>query len=177
VTTSGSEGAPSIALIAALDRRGAIGRDNALPWHLPGDLKRFKALTMGGTLLMGRRTAQSIGRALPGRTNLVLTRSGVVPVAGMQAVATLDQALARCAGTPLWVIGGEQVYRLALPRADALYLTRVDTEVADADAHFPAFDADDFEVIQEAHHPADARHAWAMRFVDYQRRRNGRHPV
>src|SRR3954463_11435825 len=84
-------------LVAALDRTYAIGKDNALPWHLPADLKRFKALTMGQPLLMGRRTAESLGRALPGRRNLVLTRSSTVPFAGMQAVASIDEALREAA--------------------------------------------------------------------------------
>lgn len=85
---------PLLSLIAALDQRNAIGRDNDLPWRLPDDLKRFKALTLGKPVLMGRKTAQSLGRALPGRRNLVLSRSGVVPFDGMEAVASLDQALA-----------------------------------------------------------------------------------
>lgn len=162
--------APRIALIAAHDRARAIGRDNTLPWHLPDDLKRFKTLTMGGTLLMGRRTAESIGRALPGRTNLVLTRSTSPPCEGMRAVADLDQALSACVGDTLWVIGGEQVYRLALPRAEHLYLTLVDTEVPGADAFFPEVDADAFVETSSELRPADARHGWPMRFVEYRRR-------
>jgi dihydrofolate reductase len=86
-----------VSLIAALDRNHAIGRGNALPWHLPDDLRRFKALTLGKPVLMGRRTAQSLGRALPKRTNLVLTRGGAVPFAGMQAVASLAAAFALAA--------------------------------------------------------------------------------
>ena len=101
-----------LALIAALDRNGAIGKDNALPWHLPADLRRFKALTLGKPLLMGRRTAESLGRALPGRTNLVLTRGGRVPFEGMRPVASVEDAMAIAdaegAGV-LCVIGGAQV--------------------------------------------------------------------
>src|SRR5690606_33015751 len=106
-----------VSLIAALDRNHAIGRGNALPWHLPDDLKHFKALTLGKPVLMGRRTAQSLGRALPKRTNLVLTRGGAVPFAGMQAVASLEAAIALAAGEgeELCVIGGGEVYALALP--------------------------------------------------------------
>ncbi|HRQ63243.1 MAG TPA: dihydrofolate reductase [Xanthomonadaceae bacterium] len=166
---------PELALIAALDRHRAIGRGNALPWHLPADLKRFKALTLGGTVLMGRRTAEAIGRALPGRSNLVLSHGGASPVEGMQPVRSLGEAMAICGEERLWVIGGEQVYRLALPLAEWLFLTWVDTAVEGADAYFPAFDADDFEIIHEVHHPADARHPWAMRFVDYRRRQGGNH--
>lgn len=159
-----------VVLIAALDRNRAIGRGNALPWHLPADLKRFKALTLGHAVLMGRRTAESIGRALPGRRNLVLTRGGRIPFAGQEPVASLDAALALLApAEPLMVIGGAEVYALALPRATRLELTEVDVAVADADAWFPAFDASQWiERASEAHAP-DARHAHAYRFASLER--------
>lgn len=158
-------------LIAAVDRQNAIGRDNALPWHLPADLQRFKRLTLGHSVLMGRRTAQSIGRALPGRRNLVLSRAGRAPWPGQEVVASLDQAQAATAGeATLFVIGGAQVYRQALDRARRIELTRVDTVVDGADAFFPALDADAWDVVAQAHHPADARHAHAMDFLTLQRR-------
>ncbi|MFY2764068.1 dihydrofolate reductase [Arenimonas sp. MALMAid1274] len=156
-------------MVAALDRRHGIGRGNALPWRLPDDLKRFKALTLGHPVLMGRKTAQSLGRPLPGRLNLVLTRSGVVPFDGMQAVASLDDAIARAGGSPLFVIGGGEIYDLALPRADRLHLTWVDTVVADADAFFPAFEPAHWQVLSRERHAADARHAFDFEFVDYRR--------
>ena len=120
-----------ISLIAALDRRLAIGREGTMPWHLPDDLRRFKALTLGKPVLMGRKTALAIGRALPGRDNLVLTRGDVAPYAGQRVVHSLVEAIdrARDAGE-LAVIGGGEVYALALPRATHLDLTWVDTEVA-----------------------------------------------
>ena len=160
-----------IALIAALDRRLAIGRGNALPWHLPDDLARFKALTLGKPVLMGRKTAESLGRALPKRRNLVLTRRGEAPHPGMQAVASLDEALALADvdGGELWVIGGGEVYALAMPRATALYLTHVHADVDAADAHFPRFDAAAWREVHRERHPADARHAFAFDFVDYLR--------
>ncbi|MBA8888245.1 dihydrofolate reductase [Dokdonella fugitiva] len=160
-----------ISLIAALDRRLAIGRDGAMPWHLPDDLRRFKALTLGRPVLMGRKTALAIGRALPGRDNLVLTRGDVAPYAGQLVVHSLDQAidLARAAGE-LAVIGGGEVYALALPRATHLHLTWVDTIAEGADAHFPAFDARDWVETARELHAADVRHAFAMTFVDYSRR-------
>lgn len=163
-----------IALVAALDRRRAIGRNGQLPWHLPDDLKRFKRLTLGHAVLMGRRTAQGIGRPLPGRRNLVLTRSGATPYDGQQAVASLDAALAHTGGGPLFVIGGGEVYALALARATQLLLTHVDTEVDGADAFFPAYDEGDWQVDASERHDADARHAWPFRFVDYSRRTAGR---
>ena len=158
-----------LSLVAALDRNFAIGRGNALPWHLPADLKRFKALTLGKPLLMGRRTAESLGRALPGRRNMVLTRSGQVPFAGMEAVASLGDALDLVfdAGE-LCVIGGGEVYALCLPRATHLHLTHVDTTVADADAFFPRFDPAEWRVVTREAHAADAKHAFAFEFVDYE---------
>jgi len=166
---------PRLTLIAALDRANAIGRDNDLPWRLPDDLKRFKALTLGKPVLMGRKTAQSLGRALPGRLNLVMTRSGQVPFEGMQAVASLQAAIeaAQASGAEeLSVIGGGDIFALALPHAEMLYLTHVDTVVDHADAHFPAFDPAQWEVVARQAHTADAKHALAFEFVDYRRRQS-----
>ena len=163
--------ASAISLVAALDRRSAIGRDNQLPWRLPDDLKRFKALTLGKPVLMGRKTAQALGRSLPGRRNLVLTRSGLLPFAGMEAVASLPDAIEAAAGEELMVIGGGEIYALCLPLADTMYLTHVDTEVSDADAHFPAFDPADWDIVDRQGHALDARHDHAFAFVDYRRRR------
>jgi dihydrofolate reductase len=158
-----------LALIAALDRNYAIGRDGAMPWHLPDDLKRFKALTLGKPVLMGRKTAVAIGRVLPGRSNLVLTRSGEVPFAGQRAVASLAAAIEAAAGAGLMVIGGGEVYALALPYATRLHLTWIDTEASAADAHFPRFDPAQWrETLREAH-AADARHEYRFSFVDYER--------
>ena len=160
-----------VVLLAALDRAWAIGKDNALPWHLPDDLKRFKALTLGKPVLMGRKTAESLGRALPKRRNLVLTRSGRVPFEGMQAVGALDEALAIAArdGDALCVIGGGDVFAMTLPIADRLHLTFVDAKVAGADVFFPRFDPAQWREIAREHHPADAAHAHAFDFVDYER--------
>lgn len=161
-----------LVLIAALDRNRAIGRDNDLPWRLPDDLKRFKALTLGKPVLMGRKTAQSLGRALPGRLNLVLTRSGQVPFDGMQAVASLDDAMrvaAAAGATSLCVIGGGEVYAQCLPMATQLHLTHVDTVVDGADAFFPIFDAGHWRAVGRERHEADAKHAFAFEFVDYLR--------
>jgi len=172
-----------IALVAALDRDFAIGRGNALPWSLPDDLKRFKALTLGQPILMGRKTALALGRALPGRRNLVLTRSGRVPFAGMEVVESIDAAVAVAAAAPapgsagdavamrprLMVIGGGEVYAQALERAARLHLTLVDTRVDAADAWFPRFDPAEWALIDSAVHAADARHAFAFRFADYER--------
>ena len=160
-----------LSLLAALDRNHAIGKGNALPWHLPDDLKRFKALTLGKPLLMGRRTAESLGRALPGRRNLVMTRSGAAPFAGMEAVTSIEQALRMIASDAeeLCVIGGGEIFALTLPLATRMYLTWVDTVVIGADAFFPPFDAGDWRVTARQPHAADAKHACAFEFVDYVR--------
>ena len=160
-----------LVLVAALGRDFAIGKDNTLPWHLPADLKRFKALTLGHPLLMGRRTAESLGRALPGRRNLVLTRRGEVPFAGMEAVPSLDAALRAVDDAEnLCVIGGGEVFEATLPLATRMHLTWVDTVVAGAQAFFPKFDPASWTVRARELHAADERHAYAFEFVDYVRR-------
>jgi dihydrofolate reductase len=160
---------PELVLVAAIDECGAIGLGNQLPWRLPDDLKRFKALTLGQAVLMGRKTAESLGRALPGRRNLVLTRSGRAPFGDMEVVPSLASARAACDGASLMVIGGGEVYALALPLATRLHLTHVHTRVEGADAFFPAFDAAGWTVERREAHEADARHAHAFDFVDYRR--------
>ena len=164
---------PAVVLVAALDRNNAIGKGNDLPWRLPDDLKRFKALTLGKPVLMGRKTAQSLGRALPGRTNLVLTRSGQAPFDGMRAVRSVEEAMQVArdeSATELCVIGGGEIYALALPFADRLDLTHVDTVVEHADAFFPAFDISEWKAVWRLTHAADERHAFAFEFVDYVRK-------
>jgi len=158
-----------ISLIAALDRNYAIGRDGAMPWHLPDDLKRFKQLTWAKPVLMGRRTALAIGRPLPGRRNLVLTRSGAAAFAEQEAVASIEAAIAAAGDMELCVIGGGEVYALALPYATRLYLTWIDTAARDADAYFPRFDTQQWREVKRIAHAADARHEFAFEFVDYER--------
>jgi len=158
-----------ITFIAALDRNRAIGRAGAMPWYLSDDLKRFKALTLGKPVLMGRKTALAIGRPLPGRSNLVLTRAGTAPFDGQAVVHSLDEAVARAGNGELMVIGGGEVYALALPHATRMHLTEIDTATPDADTFFPAFDPGEWREVARAHHPADARHPLAFDFVDYER--------
>lgn len=156
-----------IVLIAALDNKYAIGFDNQLPWHLPDDLKRFKALTTGKTILMGRKTAESLGRALPNRKNLVLTRSMQVPFSGMHAVHSFEQALSECESDELMVIGGGEIYALALPLAHQMHLTHVDTCLQQADTVFPVFDKTLWRELNSETHMPDDKHAFAFRFIDY----------
>jgi dihydrofolate reductase len=164
---------PRISLVAALDRRHAIGRDNALAWHLPDDLKHFKAVTLGKPVLMGRRTAESLGRPLPGRANLVMTRKGSAPFDGMRPVGTIEEALtitAELEAGELCIIGGGEIYREWLPLADVLQLTEVHTAIEGADAWFPEWDRSQWHEVQRTPHPADDRHAFAFDFVEYQRK-------
>ena len=155
-----------ITLIAALDMKRAIGRGGQLPWRLPDDLKHFKALTLGKTVLMGRKTFDSIGRPLPQRRNLVLTRDSNFAAAGVEVVRDLQGALE----DDLMVIGGGEVYALALPLATTLELTLVQTVIADADAFFPAWDSADWLEVRREHHAADERHMYAFDFVTLSRR-------
>lgn len=158
-----------ISLVAALDAARGIGRRNAMPWHLPDDLKRFKALTLGKPILMGGNTARSLGRVLPGRRNLVLTRAAKSPIEGMETVSSLRDAMATADGEELMVIGGGEIYAMALPLASRLYLTHVDTVVADVDVHFPEFDLRQWQVDRRQDHASDSRHAFGFQFLDYSR--------
>ena len=158
-----------VAIIVAADLDGAIGRGNALPWHLPDDLKRFKALTLGNPVLMGRKTAQAIGFALPGRRNLVLTRGDTAPFDDQEVVNGIDAALARVDGE-LAVIGGGEIYAQALAYATVVYLTRVETHVENADTFFPPLDPVVWSETNRKAHLADTRHEYAFEFINYRRR-------
>jgi dihydrofolate reductase len=156
-----------IALIAARAANGVIGVDGGLPWHLPDDLKRFKALTTGHTVVMGRRTWETLTRPLPDRTNLVLTRDRAYHAPGATVVHTLDEAVEHAGGS-LFVLGGGDVYAAALPHATHLYLTDVHADV-EGDARFPQVDLSTWRLVREEHHPADERHAYAFTYRDYER--------
>lgn len=160
---------PQIALVVAVADNGVIGRGGTLPWHLPDDLKYFKAVTLGKPVLMGRRTFESIGKPLPGRRNLVLTRGKPVLPEGADAVASIECALALVADAPeLCVIGGAAVFARVLPEAARIYLTRVHGEFT-GDVHFPPWDAHRWREIARREHPADLRHACAMSFMTLER--------
>ncbi|MBY0277046.1 dihydrofolate reductase [Candidatus Binatia bacterium] len=160
------------ALVVAVAKNGVIGRDGALPWSLPADLKHFRELTTGHHVVMGRHTHASIGRALPARTNLVLTRHPEQVAPGCRAVATLDEALriARDAGEDIcFVIGGAGVYAKALPLAQRIYLTEVRATV-DGDVRFPALDRGRWIETSRDEYAADERHAHAFAFTVLERR-------
>lgn len=162
-----------ISLIAALDEDDVIGRDGGLPWHLPDDLRRFRRLTMGHHVIVGRRTYESIGRALPGRTLLVLSRRRALQLPeGVCRAAGLAEALehARAAGEEeAFVAGGASVYRDALPLADRIYLTRVHARVG-GDVRFPPLSRACWREVAREEHAADEKHAHAFSFLVLDRR-------
>ena len=150
---------------------GVIGRDGGLPWHLATDLKRFKRLTMGHTVIMGRKTWESIGRPLPGRRMVVISRQSDYRPAGVEVVSNLDDALAIASAAgddEAFVIGGAEIYRLALPRADRLYVTLVLAEV-EGDACFPDVDWDQWRRIDSESHEADAENDYAHVYHVFER--------
>ncbi len=160
---------PTFSLIAALDENGVIGYRGALPWRLPEDLKRFKRLTLDKTVLMGRKTWESLGRPLPQRDNWVITRNAGFIAPGARVFAGLDVALAAAEpGQELMVIGGAEIYRQTLDVAARLVLTRVHAQV-EGDTWFPEFDAAEFRQIERSDHPADERHAHAYSFMVLER--------
>jgi dihydrofolate reductase len=156
----------AVAIVAMADN-GVIGRGNGLPWHLPDDLKRFKALTMGHVLLMGRRTYDSIGRALPGRRNLVLTRNAAWRAPGCETVTSLEAA--RAGNETLFVIGGAEVFALCWPIVGRMELTEVHVDV-EGDTFLEGFDRRDWRETARVTHAVDARHAWPFDFVTLVRR-------
>ena len=158
-----------VSIIVATDDHGGIGRDGGLPWHLPADLKRFKALTMGKPIVMGRKTWDSIGRPLPGRRSIVVSRQPGLAIDGVEVFGSLEAALQAAAGAPeTCVIGGAEIYRQALPRAEVVRLTRVHASVQ-ADTFFPPLDVAEWEEIAREDYPADDRHAYAYSFLTLRR--------
>ena len=161
---------PLVTLIVAVADNGVIGRANSLPWHLPDDLKRFKRLTMGKPMIMGRKTFESIGRPLPGRLNIVVTRDTNYRHEGVTVVHGTTQALEAAAGAPeVMVIGGADLFRLFLPAAGRIHLTRVHGSV-EGDVTWPALDIRQWEVIGREGHEADERHAYSMTFEVWEKR-------
>ena len=161
---------PLVTLIVAVADNGVIGRENSLPWHLPEDLKRFKRLTMGKPMIMGRKTFESIGKPLPGRLNIVVTRDTNYRHEGVRVVHDTDAALAAAGDAPeVMVIGGAELFRHFLARAGRIHLTRVHGNI-DGDVMWPALDIRQWEVIGRERHEADERHAYAMTFEVWEKR-------
>jgi dihydrofolate reductase len=154
-------------LIIARARNGVIGKDNAMPWKIPGEQAHFKRVTMGHPIIMGRRTWQSIGRPLPGRRNIVVSRDPSFVAPGAEVVANLDEALLRTQeATEVFVIGGAQLYAAALPRADRLLITEIDHDF-DGDTTFPAPDPTNWRETARDHHAAIAERPFGVDYAEY----------
>lgn len=163
---------PRVSLIAAVASNGVIGREGRMPWHLPADLKRFKALTMGHAIVMGRKTFDSIGRLLPGRRTVIVTRQRGYRVEGASVVHAVEEAIEQARDDDeVFVIGGGEIYAAALPMADRLHMTELEL-TPQGDAHFPPFDRSAWrETSRESHHAEDGT---AFAFVVYDRARTPR---
>jgi len=154
-----------LSIIAALSHHRVIGKDNQLLWHLPNDFSWFKKVTMGKPIIMGRKTYDSIGKPLPGRRNLVITRNADLSIQGCEIVTSIQQALdATKDDEEVMVIGGAHLYEQFLPHVDRLYLTLVDANL-DGDVYFPDYTSMNWKEIRREEHPADDRHAYPYSFV------------
>lgn len=157
-----------ISLIAIIDEHQGLGKDNSLLCHLPADLKRFKALTMGKPIVMGRKTFDSIGKPLPGRVNIVLTHHAL-EIEGVTIMNSLDVALKSVASEPeVMIIGGAQVYQQAMGKAHRIYLTKIHHQF-DADVYFPKLDVLTWKCVEEVFYPSDEKNKYAMTFYEYHR--------
>jgi dihydrofolate reductase len=161
-----------VSILAAVADNGVIGVRNALPWTLPADLRRFKKLTMGHHVFMGRKTFDSIGRVpLPGRTNIVVTRQRDFHAEGVLTAASVEEAVRLSRGDDeAFNLGGAEIFRAGMATADRLYITHVHAAV-EGDARFPDIDAGVWQAVEREEHPADAKNRYAMTFVTYERKR------
>jgi len=160
----------TISLVVAASTNNVIGSDGGLPWHLPDDLRHFKRLTTGKPIVMGRRTFESIGRPLPDRRNIVMTRDPDYVAPGCDVVSSVREALDLVSDADeVMIIGGGQVYRDFLPHADRIYLSRVQADV-EGDTYFPDIDEADWRLVSSEPHAADEKHAYAFDVMVFERR-------
>ena len=160
---------PKISLIAAMAKNRVIGKDNQMPWHLPADLKHFKSITLNHPVIMGRKTYQSIGKALPNRRNIVITRDKSFSVDDAEIFYDLESAVASCNDiAEIMIIGGANIYQQMLPRADSLYITFIDLDVA-GDSHFPDWQDLGFKQTISEQHYADEKNPYDYQFVTLER--------
>lgn len=160
---------PVLSAIVAMGENRVIGKDNQLPWRLPADLKHFKSITTGHPIVMGRKTFESIGKALPNRLNIVLTRDAAYQAPGCIVVTTIDDALIQAQALEVFIIGGAEVYKQLLPRIHRIYLTIVHHDF-DGDAFFPVFDEQEWKEVDKVRHEPDADNAYAYSFVTLERK-------
>jgi dihydrofolate reductase len=160
---------PSITLIAARARNGVIGRNNQMPWKIAGEQAYFKRMTMGSPIVMGRKTWESLGRPLPGRRNIVITRNPTYTATGADVVDSLDDALRLAGGSEeVFVIGGAQLYAAAMPRAKRLLLTEIDADF-DGDTFMPALDRNEWREMSREVHPPTTEQPFSYSYVVYER--------
>lgn len=158
-----------LSLIVAMAKNRVIGKDNQMPWHLPADFAYFKKVTLGHPVIMGRKTFESIGRALPGRRNLVVSRNSAFHADGIEVVPSLDDALNKCARDEAFVIGGATLYAEAIPRASRIFLTEVDAS-PDGETFFPPLDRDEWRETSRERREADDKNVHSVSFVVLERR-------
>ncbi len=157
-----------ISLIVAMDKKRVIGVDNKLPWHLPADLKRFKELTLGHHIVMGRKTFESIGKPLPGRTTVIITRQREYKAEGCLVVHSLDAALlAAASDSETFILGGGEIFTQALETADKIYITEIDTEVPRGDAYFPELDRTQWKLLERTECSPDDKNRFRYIFLTY----------
>lgn len=161
----------NLSLIVAMDKNKVIGQDNDMPWHLPDDLKFFKKNTQNKTVIMGRKTFQSIGsKPLPNRRNIVISRNQSFEANGAALYASVEQAVLSCSKQEeVMIIGGGQLYKMMLPYATRLYLTHVEASI-EGDTIFPSWSSDDWQETNSEYHPVDEKHLFAFTFKTYQKR-------
>lgn len=161
-----------VSLIAAVARDGAIGRDNNLIWHLKDDLRLFKETTRGHTVVMGRKSFEAIGRPLPQRRNIVITRKFDYKPEGVEIMHSVSEVLAAFeeSGEELFILGGGEIYQQTIGQADRLYITHVEAEFPDADTHFPSYDLQEWVLLEEQVFEADERNEFGFRFCCYERK-------
>lgn len=160
-----------VSLIVAMANNRVIGANNTLPWHLPADLKHFKALTMGHHIVMGRKTYESIGKPLPGRTSIVVTHNANYSVPDVIVMNSLEAAISACEGdAEIFVIGGAELYRQAIDLADRIYLTEIDADIS-GDAQFIELDRTMWQETERVSHAPDEKNAHTYHFVVYDRKR------
>lgn len=161
---------PRISIIAAITRNGVIGKNNTLPWHLPADMAFFKRTTTGHTVVMGRKNYQDIGRALPGRRNIVLSRDPNFKAEGCENVVSFEKMLEATKGDDeVFIIGGAAIYNIALEFADRMYLTKIEADI-EGDVFFPEVDWNDWTEISRENHAADDRNKYDFSFIEYLRK-------
>lgn len=158
-----------VSLIAAISRERAIGADNKMLWHLPKELAHFKRTTLNKTVLMGRKTYESLGKPLPNRRNVILTRQTGLQIEGCDIVHSVEEALQKYGDGELMITGGGEVYQLFMPIADRLYLTEVDVNIANADAFFPEFDENQFQLISSEKVEKDEKNKYSFTIHTYDR--------